>query len=67
MIGGNLSTVVGFIGAGLPDLDGAILFLEDFPTMGLGRVDRQLTHLARSGSLARVRGIALGLFTGFDD
>lgn len=67
LIGGNLSEVVGSIGAGLPNLNGAILFLEDFRTMGLGRVDRQLTQLIRSGSLHGVRGIALGLFTGFDD
>jgi muramoyltetrapeptide carboxypeptidase len=67
LIGGNLSAVDGFIGAGLPSLDGAVLFLEDFRTIGLGRVDRQLTHLIRSGSLEGVRGIALGLFTGFDD
>ncbi len=66
LIGGSLSAVNGFIGAGLPSLRGAILLPEDFRTMGLGRVDRQLTHLIRSGALDGVAGIALGLFTGFD-
>lgn len=66
LIGGNLPTVVGFIGAGLPDLAGAVLFLEAERTIGLGQVDRQLTHLIRSGSLRGVHGVALGRFTGFD-
>jgi muramoyltetrapeptide carboxypeptidase len=67
LIGGNLSALIGFIGAGLPSLDGAILLLEDQRTIGLGQIDRQLTHLIRSGSLDGLRGIALGLFTGFED
>ncbi len=66
LIGGNLSAVAGIIGAGLPSLHGAILFLEDKRTIGLGQIDRQLTHLIRSGSLDGVRAIALGLFTGFE-
>ncbi len=66
LIGGNLSAVAGVIGAGLPSLHGAILFLEDKRTIGLGQIDRQLTHLIRSGSLDGVRAIALGLFTGFE-
>jgi len=66
LVGGSLSGVDGFIGAGLPSLRGAILLLEDFRAIGLGRVDRQLTHLIRSGLLAGIAGIALGLFTGFD-
>ena len=67
LVGGNLSAVTGLVGAGLPDLDGAILFLEDFRSVGLGRVDRQLTQLIRSGSLEGVQGVALGLFSGFED
>jgi len=66
LIGGNLRTVACSIGAGLPSLDGAILLLEDERTRGLGQVDRELTHLSRSGSLDGVQAIALGLFTGFD-
>ena len=67
LIGGNLREVAGAIGAGLPDLRGAIVFLEDFRQIGLGQVDRQLTHLRRAGSLDGIAGVALGLFTGFDD
>lgn len=67
LIGGNLREVAGAIGAGLPDLRGAIVFLEDFRQIGLGQVDRQLTHLRRAGALDGIAGVALGLFTGFDD
>jgi muramoyltetrapeptide carboxypeptidase len=67
LVGGHLGTVVGFVGAGLPSLDGAILFLETQRAIGLGQVDRQLTQLMRSGSLRGLRGVALGRFLGFDD
>ncbi|HEV7723034.1 MAG TPA: LD-carboxypeptidase [Iamia sp.] len=67
LLGGNLREVAGAIGAGLPDLRGAIVFLEDVRQIGLGQVDRQLTHLRRAGSLDGIAGVALGLFTGFDD
>ena len=53
--------------AGLPDLDGAILLLTGERAPGLGQVDRQLTHLRRAGVLERIRGVAVGRFTGFDD
>jgi muramoyltetrapeptide carboxypeptidase len=65
LIGGNLREVVGSVGVRLPNLDGAILFLEEFRTIGLGQIDRQLTQLIRSGALDGVRGIALGLISGF--
>ncbi|MFF5099920.1 MULTISPECIES: hypothetical protein [Actinosynnema] len=55
------------MGAGLPPLDGAILFLEAPRGIGLGQVDRQLTQLMRSGALRGVRGVALGRFPGFED
>ncbi|MFD2470870.1 S66 peptidase family protein [Amycolatopsis silviterrae] len=67
LVGGHLGTIIGFIGAGLPSLDGAILFLEAPRAIGLGQVDRQLTHLMRSGSLRGLRGVALGRFPGFED
>jgi muramoyltetrapeptide carboxypeptidase len=51
----------------MPSLDGAILFAEDVRTAGLGQVDRELTHLIRSGALRGLRGVALGRFTGFED
>ena len=66
LVGGNLREVAGSVGVRLPSLSGAILFLEDFRTIGLGQVDRHLTQLIRSGVLDGVRGVALGLFTGFD-
>jgi muramoyltetrapeptide carboxypeptidase len=66
LLGGNLTAIRNMIGAGLPDLDGAILLLEDRRTIGLGQVDRQLTHLLRSRALEGVRGIALGRFPGFE-
>ena len=67
LIGGNLREVAGSVGTRLPSLHGAILLLEDERKIGLGQVDRQLTHLLRSGALEGVRGVALGLFTGFDE
>lgn len=67
LLGGNLREVAGSIGVGLPDLDGAILFLEEQRLVGLGQIDRNLTQLFRSGSLDGVVGIALGSFAGFDD
>ena len=67
LLGGNLREVTGAIGAGLPDLRDAIVFLEDLRHVGLGQVDRQLTHLRRAGALDGIAGVALGLFTGFDD
>lgn len=36
LAGGHLGAVVGHIGAGLPSLDGAILFLETQRAIGLG-------------------------------
>jgi muramoyltetrapeptide carboxypeptidase len=66
LLGGNLTAIRNMIGAGLPDLDGAILLLEDRRTIGLGQVDRQLTHLRRSRVLDGLRGIVLGRFPGFE-
>jgi muramoyltetrapeptide carboxypeptidase len=67
LVGGHLGTLAWSVGAGLPDLDGAILFLEAPRAVGLGHVDRQLTQLMRSGSLRGLRGIVLGRFPGFED
>ena len=65
LIGGNLRELAGSAGAGLPNLDGAILLIEDLRHVGIGQVDRNLTQLRRSGALDRVAGIALGLFDDF--
>jgi muramoyltetrapeptide carboxypeptidase len=67
LIGGNLSSITHMVGAGLPSLDGTILLLEAKRDMGLGRIDRQITQLKRAGALDNLAGLALGLFSGFDD
>jgi muramoyltetrapeptide carboxypeptidase len=46
LIGGNLTAVATSVGVRLPDLRGAILFLEAQREIGLGLVDRQLGSLA---------------------
>ncbi len=66
LVGGNLREIAGMVGAGLPDLTGSVLFVEDLRHIGLGQVDRNLTQLLRSGSLKGIAGIALGLFAGFE-
>ncbi|WP_409468546.1 S66 peptidase family protein [Streptomyces sp. HC307] len=65
LIGGLLTALSTEAGAGLPSLDGAILFLEH-PLSGLRNVDRALTQLRRSGVLNGLRGVALGQFFGFE-
>lgn len=65
LLGGNLREFAGLVGVGLPDLDGAILFIEDKQHAGIGQVDRNLTQLLRSGALDGVAGIVLGLFDEF--
>jgi muramoyltetrapeptide carboxypeptidase len=46
----------------LPELDGALLFLEDVGE-DLYRVDRALSHLRLAGVLDRLAGIIVGQFT----
>ena len=65
LLGGNLRELAGWVGAGLPSLDGAILLIEDLRHVGIGQVDRNITQLRRSGALDGVAGIALGLFDEF--
>ena len=63
LAGGNLSLLQCLIGTPhFPDLDGAILFLEDVGE-DLYRVDRMLAHLRMTGALERLAGIAVGRFT----
>lgn len=66
LMGGNLDAIRTETGAGLPRLQGAILFLEHRRGTGLGEVDRALTQLIRSRALDGLRGVALGQFTGFE-
>jgi muramoyltetrapeptide carboxypeptidase len=69
VMGGSLRAVATLVGAGLPDLNGAILLLETErpPGLGLGFIDRQLTQLLRSGALHELQAIALGRFPGYED
>lgn len=68
LMGGSLGIVAGMVGAGLPELAGAILVLEAErpPGLGLGFIDRNLTQLLRSGALDGLRGVAVGRFPGYD-
>ncbi len=52
-------------GWALPDLRGAILFIEAVD-LYLGHVDRQLTMLRKAGHLDGVNGVAIGQFTKFN-
>ncbi len=56
--------VVTGAGWALPDLHGAILFLEAVD-LYLGQVDRHLTMLRKGGHLNGVKGVAIGQFTSF--
>lgn len=66
LAGGNLSLISSLAGTPyLPDLDGAILVIED-TNEGLYRVDRMLTQLALAGELVGLAGIAFGYCTSCD-
>lgn len=63
LAGGNLTLLQCLIGTPFfPDLDGAILFLEDVGE-DLYRVDRVLSHLRLVGALDRLAGVMIGRFT----
>lgn len=63
LVGGNLTLLQCLVGTRFfPDLDGAILFLEDVGE-DLYRIDRMLAHLRGVGALSRVAGVAVGRFT----
>lgn len=67
LMGGNLTQVQAFIGAGMPSLDGAILCFEDHGNAADAAVlDGILHHLINSGSLAGLRGVAIGGLSGLD-
>lgn len=65
LIGGNLASVATSVGARMPSLAGAIVFLEDQRVVGLGTIDRQLTQLISAGALEGIVGVAIGSFEGF--
>ena len=63
LLGGNLTLLQCLVGTPhFPELDGAILFLEDVGE-DLYRVDRMLAHLRMVGALQRLAGVAVGRFT----
>lgn len=67
LLGGNLSVFSRMLGTPfMPALEGAILMLEDQGERPY-RLDRIWTHLELAGVFARVRGIALGMFTGCEE
>jgi muramoyltetrapeptide carboxypeptidase len=63
LLGGNLCLLTASLGTvDFPDLDGAILLLEEVAEPPY-KVDRMLVHLRRSGVLRGLAGVALGQFT----
>ena len=63
LLGGNLSVFTRLLGTPfMPNLDGAILLLEDVGERPY-RLDRMWMHLELAGVFRRVSGIALGSFT----
>jgi len=63
LIGGNLTLLQSLIGTRyFPDLDGAVLFLEDI-NEDLYRIDRIFGHLRLAGALDALAGVAIGHFS----
>ena len=63
LAGGNLALVAALAGTPYaPDLDGAILILEDV-NEAVYRIDHMLTQLWLSGALRNIAGLAFGSFT----
>jgi muramoyltetrapeptide carboxypeptidase len=63
LIGGNLSVISGIVGSPyMPDLEGAILFLEDIGE-NIYRIDRMITHLKLAGVFDRLSGLIFGQCT----
>jgi muramoyltetrapeptide carboxypeptidase len=66
LTGGNLTLLQSLIGTPwFPNLDGAILFIEDVGE-DLYRVDRVLAQLRSIGALRGLAGVAVGRFTELD-
>jgi len=67
LLAANLTVATHLLGTPhLPDLDGAILILEDVGEAPY-RIERMLTHWRLCGALQRLGGIGFGQFTGCDD
>ncbi|WP_420457190.1 S66 peptidase family protein [Rubrivirga sp.] len=66
LLGGNLALVTALLGTPfLPDLTGAILFVEDVGEAPY-RIDGMLARLRLAGVLGRLGGLVFGMFTGAD-
>ncbi|GAB5535195.1 MAG: LD-carboxypeptidase [Rubricoccaceae bacterium] len=64
LLGGNLALTAALLGTPyLPDLEGAILFLEDVGESPY-RIDGLLARLRLAGVLGQLGGLVLGAFTG---
>ncbi len=64
LIGGNLAMFCALLGTPyLPDVDGALLFIEDISEEPY-RVDRMLSQLRLAGVLDRIAGLLVGSFSG---
>ena len=64
LLGGNLALVTALLGTPyLPDLGGAILFVEDVGEAPY-RIDGMLARLRLAGVLQRLGGLVVGMFTG---
>lgn len=64
LVGGNLEVFSRLVGTPyLPNVDGAILFIEDLGERPY-RVDRLLTHLDSAGLFSVVQGVVVGDFSG---
>jgi muramoyltetrapeptide carboxypeptidase len=63
LIGGNLSVLTALVGTRwIPDMDGAILFLEDTGEAEY-RIDRMMSQLQLSGILGKLAGFVFGQCT----
>ncbi len=63
LVGGNLTVLSAIVGSPyLPEMEGAILFLEDVRE-AVYRVDRMITQLALAGVLKKLAGVVFGRCT----